>query len=157
VCFQGFVAKCGQQVHHELQVRRIVFDYEYASRGTSSRAGIEMVKRLPFPYSLSKDTRPPIMLGQLLTDMEAQPGMRHANSRITLDTYTQALTPANRQAQTNVVSMILPRREEETDSSYCSFLFPRPKAKLTQNSGRARGISCRTSRLLRTNPAVEVG
>ena len=38
-----------------------------------------------------------------------QESLRHANSRITLDTYTQAVTPAKRQAQTKVVSMILPR------------------------------------------------
>jgi integrase len=36
--------------------------------------------------------------------------LRHANSRITLDTYTQAVTAAKRQAQSKVVSMILPRR-----------------------------------------------
>ena len=34
----------------------------------------------------------------------------YANSRITLDIYTQAVTSAKRQAQTKVVSMILPRR-----------------------------------------------
>ncbi|HZU22221.1 MAG TPA: site-specific integrase [Terriglobales bacterium] len=34
--------------------------------------------------------------------------LRHANSRITLDTYTQAMTPAKRQAQSKVVCMILP-------------------------------------------------
>jgi site-specific recombinase XerD len=34
--------------------------------------------------------------------------LRHANSRITLDTYTQALTPAKREAQSKVVRMILP-------------------------------------------------
>jgi integrase len=39
-----------------------------------------------------------------------QESLRHANSRITLDTYTQATTPAKRQAQTKVVSMILPKR-----------------------------------------------
>jgi len=66
-----------------------------------------MVKRLPFPYSLSKDTRPPIMLGQLLTDMEAQPGMRHANSRITLDVYTQAVNSNKRAAQSKVVKMMV--------------------------------------------------
>jgi integrase len=32
-----------------------------------------------------------------------QESLRHANSRITLDTYTQALTPAKREAQTKVV------------------------------------------------------
>jgi len=39
-----------------------------------------------------------------------QESLRHANSRITLDTYTQASTPAKRQAQTKVVRMILPER-----------------------------------------------
>jgi integrase len=51
-----------------------------------------------------------------------QESLRHANSRITLDTYTQASTPAQRQAQSKVVNMILPkriqtaRREEGIDS-----------------------------------------
>jgi hypothetical protein len=35
-----------------------------------------------------------------------QESLRHANSRITLDTYTQASTPAKRRAQTKVVGMI---------------------------------------------------
>ena len=39
-----------------------------------------------------------------------QESLRHANSRITLDIYTQALTPAKREAQTKVVRMILPER-----------------------------------------------
>jgi len=39
-----------------------------------------------------------------------QEALRHANSRITLDTYTQALTPAKREAQTKVVRMILTER-----------------------------------------------
>jgi integrase len=39
-----------------------------------------------------------------------QESLRHANSRITLDTYIQAVTSAKRQAQTKVVSMILPKR-----------------------------------------------
>jgi len=38
-----------------------------------------------------------------------QESPRHANSRITRDTYTQALTSAKRQAQTKVVSMIMPK------------------------------------------------
>jgi site-specific recombinase XerD len=41
-----------------------------------------------------------------------QESLRHANSRITLDTYTQALTPAKREAQTKVVRMILPGRTQ---------------------------------------------
>jgi site-specific recombinase XerD len=39
-----------------------------------------------------------------------QESLQHANSRITLETYTQVTTPAMRQAQTKVVSMILPKR-----------------------------------------------
>jgi integrase len=41
-----------------------------------------------------------------------QESLRHANSRITLDTYTQALTPAKREAQSKVVRMILPERTQ---------------------------------------------
>lgn len=40
-----------------------------------------------------------------------QESLRHANSRITLDTYTQAITPAKRQAQSKVVTMILPSQK----------------------------------------------
>lgn len=52
--------------------------------------------------------------------------MRHASSKITLDVYAQALTPAKRSAQTKVVELIRPevaisKREDEQ----CSFLFPR--------------------------------
>lgn len=36
--------------------------------------------------------------------------LRHANSRITLDIYTQAVTPAKRQAQSKLLQMILPVR-----------------------------------------------
>jgi integrase len=39
-----------------------------------------------------------------------QESLRHANSRITLDTYTQASTPAKRRAQTKVVEMIFPKQ-----------------------------------------------
>jgi integrase len=45
-----------------------------------------------------------------------QESLRHANSRITLDTYTQALTPAKRQAQTKVVKMILPKRIQTAEA-----------------------------------------
>jgi len=41
-----------------------------------------------------------------------QESLRHATSRITLDTYTQATTPAKRQAQSKVVRMILPKESE---------------------------------------------
>jgi hypothetical protein len=33
--------------------------------------------------------------------------LRHANSRITLDIYTQAMSPEKREAQTRVVKMFL--------------------------------------------------
>ena len=36
--------------------------------------------------------------------------MRHANSRITLDVHTQALTPAKREAQSKVANQILPKK-----------------------------------------------
>jgi len=36
--------------------------------------------------------------------------LRHANSRTTLDTYTQAASPAKRAAQSRVVSMVLGKR-----------------------------------------------
>src|SRR6266571_3415897 len=45
-----------------------------------------------------------------------QESLRHANSRITLDTYTQALTPAKRQAQTKVVNMILPKQIQTAEA-----------------------------------------
>jgi integrase len=41
-----------------------------------------------------------------------QESLRHANSRITLDTYTQALTSAKREAQSKVVRMILPEQSQ---------------------------------------------
>jgi len=41
--------------------------------------------------------------------------LRHANSRITLDIYTQAVTPAKRAAQTKVVEMILPKPQEQKE------------------------------------------
>jgi integrase len=43
-----------------------------------------------------------------------QESLRHANSRITLDTYTQASTPAKRRAQTKVVGMIFPKQTQTT-------------------------------------------
>jgi integrase len=37
--------------------------------------------------------------------------LRHASCRITMDTYTQALTPAKRSAQSKVISLIFPARK----------------------------------------------
>jgi integrase len=42
--------------------------------------------------------------------------VRHANSRTTLDTYTQASSPAKRRAQTKVVRMILPERNQTAEA-----------------------------------------
>lgn len=39
--------------------------------------------------------------------------MRHANSRLTLDVYAQALTPAKRAAHLKVVEMIRPTVETD--------------------------------------------
>jgi len=36
--------------------------------------------------------------------------LRHANSRVTLDLYTQALTPAKREAQSRIANLILPKK-----------------------------------------------
>jgi integrase len=63
-----------------------------------------------------------------------QESLRHANSRVTLDTYTQESTPAKRRAQTKVVGMIFPKQAQTanggggTNAANCSFLFPRSKA-----------------------------
>ena len=54
--------------------------------------------------------------------------MRHANSRITLDLYAQALTPTKRSAQTKVVELIRPVAAVE--DKQCSFLFPRENSPL---------------------------
>lgn len=43
--------------------------------------------------------------------------LRHANSRITQDTYTQAMTPAEREAQSKIVQMILPTRKTALDAA----------------------------------------
>jgi hypothetical protein len=36
--------------------------------------------------------------------------LRHANNKITMDVYTQALSPAKREAQGRVASIILPKK-----------------------------------------------
>jgi integrase len=52
--------------------------------------------------------------------------MRHANSRITLDVYAQALTPAKRSAQRKVVELIRPAAAVTlSEHEQSSFLFPR--------------------------------
>jgi hypothetical protein len=53
----------------------------------------------------------------------------NSNSRVTLDTYARAETPAKRLAQSKVVAMILPRKKERLrlrePEKLLSFLFSR--------------------------------
>ncbi len=44
--------------------------------------------------------------------------MRHANSRLTLDDYAQALTPAKRAAHLNLLGLIQPSAETAIDPSW---------------------------------------
>jgi len=52
--------------------------------------------------------------------------LRHSTSRVTLDTYTQAVTPAKRQAQSKVIQLVLNRQRVTEDEAlgntvpYCS-------------------------------------
>ena len=45
-------------------------------------------------------------------DVNRSTSLRHANARITMEIYAQALTPDKRKAQTNVVQMILPKQTQ---------------------------------------------
>jgi integrase len=48
------------------------------------------------------------LLRQLGTDIKVQQDLlRHSSARLTLDTYTQAVTPAKREAQNAVVHLLL--------------------------------------------------
>jgi len=40
--------------------------------------------------------------------------LRHASARVTLDTYTQAVTPAKRTAQSSVMSLLFPDIKDQT-------------------------------------------
>jgi site-specific recombinase XerD len=63
-----------------------------------------------------------------------QESLRHANSRITLDTYDQGLTPAKREAQSEVVRMVLLEQSQTAavggaKSIFLLFLFvPTPES-----------------------------
>ena len=53
------------------------------------------------------------LLRQLGTDIKVQQDLlRHSSARLTLDTYTQAVTPANREAQNAVVQLLLSVQSE---------------------------------------------
>ena len=46
-----------------------------------------------------------------------QESLRHANSKVTLDLYAQAVTPAKRKAQSRIVQMLLPAQAESKKSA----------------------------------------
>ena len=51
------------------------------------------------------------LLRHLGTDIKVQQHLlRHSSARLTLDTYTQALTPAKREAQNAIVQLLLPAK-----------------------------------------------
>jgi integrase len=53
------------------------------------------------------------LLRHLGTDIKVQQELlRHSSARLTLDTYTQAVTPAKREAQNAVVKLLLPPESE---------------------------------------------
>lgn len=52
----------------------------------------------------------------------AQELLRHANARITLDLYTQAISSQKREANAKVVEMLLPTAKTERDSQHHSAL-----------------------------------
>ena len=58
--------------------------------------------------------------------------LRHANSKITMDVYTQALSPAKREAQGRVASIIFPKKAVNAAGLSDSFGQLRPKP----NSGK---------------------
>jgi integrase len=64
------------------------------------------------------------LLRHLGTDIKVQQDLlRHSSARLTLDTYTQAVTPAKREAQNAVVKLLLPaesapRVAPTTNNSY---------------------------------------
>lgn len=53
--------------------------------------------------------------------------LRHANSKITMDVYTQALSPAKREAQGRVARIILPKKVVSAVGSSDSFGQLRPR------------------------------
>ena len=71
----------------------------------------EELARLPEIFSAWQEVQPRVAdrIGRE-AGIVVQELLRHANSRITLDIYTQALTPAKREAQSRVANLILPKK-----------------------------------------------
>jgi len=49
-----------------------------------------------------------------------QESLRHADSKVTLDTYTQGLMPVKREAQRKVIQMIVPIRSHASETAAAS-------------------------------------
>jgi len=79
-----------------------------------------------------------------------QESLRHANSRITLDTYTQAVTPAKRAAQGKVVQMIrtpksAENRGEISNVPVCSHAPLKDSLQLTDSMAGTTRLELATS------------
>jgi integrase len=57
-----------------------------------------------FRHSFLRSSKPMARMSRAVQEL-----LRHATSKMTLDTYTQALSPQKRAAQSKVVSMIRPK------------------------------------------------
>lgn len=59
--------------------------------------------------------------------------LRHSTAKMTLDTYTQALSPQKRAAQSKVIGMIRPK-------SSCTVVVPRVSGENARNSLKSLGV-----------------
>ncbi len=57
-----------------------------------------------------------------------QESLRHANSKLTLDLYAQAITPTKRKAQSKIVQMLLPGQKSAAEKH-----GPEDQIRLTPN------------------------
>jgi hypothetical protein len=79
--------------------------------------------------------------------------LRHANSRTTLDIYTQALTPAKREAQTKIANLILPKKSLVGESLTNPFNPHCPRQRVLTDRKNGRHVGTRTPDLYRVkNP-----
>ena len=74
VRFQCLVPEGSEQIDHQLQVRRIVFDYENASRGTSSKRRNRNGEAAAFTVFALEGNSSPNHAGQFLADVQPQAG-----------------------------------------------------------------------------------
>jgi len=74
--------------------------------------------------------------------------LRHANSKITMDTYTQALSPAKRQAQDKVVHLMLRKNPVEKGGRSLSDSFGQMRMKLIVGKCKKEMVGTRRLELL---------